>query len=100
MCLDSKIHLSEPFYNQKKGRKKSAPNPTFTVRLSPDGAIIVLFISNLGSFLFINSLMYFESRIGIDSINLEIIALSVDPLISTTSRYILQVILGTTLPCG
>ena len=59
MWLDSKIRLSEFSYNQKKGRKKSAPNPTFTVSFSPDGAIIDLFISNLGSFLFIKFLIVF-----------------------------------------
>jgi hypothetical protein len=62
MLSDSKIRLSDFSYNQKKGRKKSAPKPTLTVSFSPDGAIIVLVISNLGSFSFIKFLMNFESE--------------------------------------
>jgi hypothetical protein len=38
--LSNKIHQFAPFYNQKKGRKNSAPKPTGTVSFSPDGAVI------------------------------------------------------------
>ena len=79
MCLSSRTRLTDFFYNQKKGRKKSTPKPTLTVSLSPDGVITIRFISNLGSLSSINFLMNFESAIGIDSINLAISPLSVDP---------------------
>ena len=76
-------HPIDVFYIEKKGRKNSAPKDRLTVTFSPDGAIIVLNKSNLGSHSEINFFNSFESIIGILSINLAIIPLSSLPSIET-----------------
>ena len=49
VLLKGKIRLKDFFYNQKKGRKNSAPKATLMVTFSPDGAVIVRSKSSLGS---------------------------------------------------
>ena len=67
--LNSKTLQFVFFSNQKKGRKKSTPKPMLTNSFSPDGAIITRFISNRGTFSFMNFFMYLESAKGIVSAN-------------------------------
>lgn len=62
--LNNKIPQFDFFYNQKKGRKKSTPKPTFTVSLSPDGVVTTLSMSNFGSLSSKNFEMCLESIIN------------------------------------
>ena len=98
--LNNKIQGLDLVYTQKKGRKNSTPKRMSATTSFPDGAIIVCLKSNLGSLSYIKFLMYFESIIGILSINFEICSLSVIPSISTTILDNLIVCLGATLPDG
>jgi hypothetical protein len=85
---------------QKKGRKNSAPKVTRVITFFPDGAIISLIKSNLGSFSLMKLFMYFESMIGILDIKSAIALSSRLPSTSIICLVNFRVTEGETIPFG